>query len=136
MKNMMQIALAFSLVIGLSFSAHAAEITTTEGGAELQITDSGSGPGLNFTPSGNTVMTVTADGDDYYIGAASSKTTTDNGLDYCMISGYSGYYQKTQASDGGVATGGTAGTAPTGWTAMGGAEAEAGGDSGGDSGGE
>jgi hypothetical protein len=67
-------------------------------------------------------MTATADGDDYYIGAASAKTTTDNGLDYCMVSGYSGYYQNTQADDGKVSTGGTAGTAPTGdgWTAMGG----------------
>jgi len=124
MKTMMQIALAFSLVIGLSFSAHAAAITTTTGGAEVTITDSGSGPGLSFTPSGNTVMTVTADGDDYYIGSASAKTTTDNGLDYCVISGYSGYYQKTQAGDGAVATAGTAGTAPEGWTAMGGDEAE------------
>lgn len=116
MKTMMKIALAFSLVIGLSFSAHAA------GGDAITISGTTVGQNLTFTPSGNTLIVAAATATDYYIGAASDKTTTENGLEYCMVSGYSGYYQKAQATDKSVTAAGTAGTAPTGWTAMGGAE--------------
>jgi hypothetical protein len=121
MKTMIKIAIAFSLVIGLSFSAHAEDAENSTAGSPITFAGSNSGAGLSFTPSGNTLLVAATSSDDYYIGSASDKTTSDNGLEYCMVSGYNGYYQMSQASDGDISDAGTEGANPGGsWTAMGG----------------
>lgn len=123
MKTITKIALTFILLTCFSISAYAA------GGDILTIDGSNSdGPDLAFTPSGNTLMVAATTENEYYIGSASEKTTAGNGLEFCMVSGYSGYYQTVQSVDdttkkGTISAAGTAGSAPD-WTAMGGAEEE------------
>ena len=117
MKVMIKIALAFIFVTGLSLPVYAA------GGDALTIDGSNSGgTDLVFTPSGNTLIDAVTSATAYTIISASAKTTTANGMEYYMRSGYNGYYQKAQAADGALTSvGTTAGAAPTGtWAAMGG----------------
>ena len=90
MKTMIKIALAFSLIIGLSFSAHAEDAAESTAGDTITIDGTTVGKDLTFTPSGNTLIVAASNATDYYIGSASDKTTTENGIEYCMVSGYSG----------------------------------------------
>lgn len=117
MKTITKIALSFILLTCFSISVYAA-------GGDAVIIDgsNGAGPNLVFTPSGNTLLHEDTTANAYFIGAASEKTTTANGLEYCMVSEYNGYYQRVQETDFKVLATGVAGTIPTdaAWKAMGG----------------
>lgn len=67
----------------------------------------GEGPGIVFTPSPNTLISCSTSATAYTIVAASNRTSTDNGIEYCLISSNNNIYQKTQAKNSIVTQAGT-----------------------------
>lgn len=111
------------MVILLSSSAYAATATTTAGGADVTLTSThGTAPDLTYTPSPSTLMSVVTSTTAYTIASASSKTDLTTGIEYCLISGDSIVYMKTQATAATVTSAGsTAGTIAADFAAKGGA---------------
>ncbi|MCF6245779.1 MAG: hypothetical protein L3J69_00310 [Desulfobacula sp.] len=101
------------LMITLASSAWAETLT-------IDGTNSG-GVNLVFTTSPSTTMVSSTSATGFYIGSASTKTTTSNGIEYAMISGTNSIYQKVQATDYAcTAASTTYTTAPSGYTIKGG----------------
>jgi len=131
MKTLLRITAIFIIVIGFSAPIYADEAASVAAeranNGTLTFKGESSGGPLIFTPSANTLLVGTATDLNYYIGSASSKTTKANGIEYAMVSGSNGYYQKVQATDNEVSGVGTAGEAPKtddDWISMGGGKAE------------
>ncbi len=112
MKTLFTIAITFTLIAGMSFTAYAADATNTAGG-KLTIPATNTGKTLEFIPSANTLLACDSAATTYTIASTSSKVTTDNGMQYGMTQGFNGYYQTTKTAS--LATSGV-----TDWTPMGG----------------
>lgn len=104
------IIIAFGLFVSITLcsSAWATEYTTGN---------------LTFKSSPSTVMDFNVTNTHFALVSASSKTTTDNGIEYLLISSDGYIRQKTQATDGEASTAPAADIDPdtlTGWTTKGG----------------
>ena len=120
MKKITLIAVVLGLVLGLSFSAYAAN--PCGAGNTLTVTDTnGGGAGLTFEPSPNVNIghTVNTDGSTFAIDTTNEKTTTSNGLEYGTASDTTGYYQRTKTATFAV-PGANTKAAFSGWSYMGG----------------
>lgn len=123
MKRIITIITGLFMVMLLSGNVYAATADTSTGGADVTLTSTHTtAPDLTYTPSPSTVMSVVTSTSAYTIVAASAKTDTDTGIEYCLVSGSSVVYMDTQATEGDVtdATGETAGDVPSGFGAKGG----------------
>ena len=97
-KNVIAIICAIMLSF-VSTMAFAGAITSASAGASVALTDSGAGPGLTFTPSPSSFVSVFASDTAFTITSASAKTTTDNGIEYGILSSSNAMYQQVQAED-------------------------------------
>lgn len=114
MKKNIIVALGLLMTIAFTASAWAGDIT---------ITGSDPGGNLVFKASPNTLVSHSTDATAFTLVTASSKTTTENGIEYCMVS-IDGYIrQMKQAADGAVTdiSGDAAGAIPADFTVKGGA---------------
>ncbi len=111
MKQIIITIMSLFIIAFFSGSAYAADTTTTVGGADVTMTSThGTAPDLVYTPSPSTLMSVVTSTIAYTIVAASSKTDDTTGVEYCLLSGNSIVYMKTQATTATVSSnGGTAG---------------------------
>lgn len=83
--------------VGLSSTAFAAAVT--QSGGTLTITTPTAtcpGPDLVYTPSPSSLMSACSSSTAYTITAASSKTDTNNGMEYGIRSINEGYFQRKQ----------------------------------------
>ncbi|WP_300460961.1 hypothetical protein [Desulfobacula sp.] len=91
-----------------------ASVATTTGGTTLTIaanTTTGT-DAFNFTPSPSTLLAIETTPLAFALTSASTKTTTDNGVMYGVLSSASPVYELAQAADGAL-------TAPTSATSLG-----------------
>ena len=112
MKKNIIIALGLLMIIAFTATAWATDLT-------IDGSNSG-GKDLVFTMSPSTTMVEATTDSDFYIGAASTKTNTSNGIEYAMTSANGNIYQKTQATAGACTAAGTAGAVPSGFSVKGG----------------
>ena len=106
-----------SLFMIMSFATMAAAGATAEtstGGADVVIGGtSDTGGALTYNPSPSTLMSVQSSATSFTVISASSKTTTDTGIEYGIKSSETDIFQMRQATDYDVTT-------PTSATVLGG----------------
>ena len=122
MKKLSIIFMCIVFAFGIVTLGHAG---STSGGARVNMPDSGPGPGISFSPSPNVEIGWNSAAAEFCINAQNDKTNMDNGLEYGIWSGYSGYYQQQKvvaaAPDGAItAPTSTDGSFFSGWAQMGG----------------
>ncbi|MBT3176486.1 MAG: hypothetical protein HOG03_12970 [Desulfobacula sp.] len=108
------IIIALGLLMMIAFTSTVWAETVTIDGSNSGGTD------LVFTTSPNTTMNTATTATAFYIAAASTRTTTSNGIEYAMTSANGFIYQKAQATAGACTAAGTAGAVPSGYTVKGG----------------
>jgi len=115
MKKMIIAIVSLFMIMSFITLASAATVTATSasGGAAITLADSGAGPGVTFNPSPSTLISAATNATLFTITAASSKTTTANGIEYGVISGSNAMYQMTQAADNAVTASTTPGSLPS-----------------------
>lgn len=110
-------AIIFGMFFCVGLSSTASAITTSMADGVLTFTVTAGtcpGPNLTYTPSPSTLMSSTSIATAYTITAASSKTDTDNGMEYGILSTSEGYFQRKQATDNDVTPTDDATALPTG----------------------
>lgn len=98
-----KIVMICSVMLTLISTASFAEtVATTTGGTPLALTSStnATSPAFSFTPSPSTIMAVQTSALAFALTAASTKTTTANGVMYGVLSSQSPVYQYAQQADG------------------------------------
>jgi len=95
-------ACILTLISVTAFAAGLADNESGGAGSTLVVasdTNSAS-PTFEFTPSPSTLIAVYTDENIYSLAATSSKTTTDNGVVYGVLSSASAVFQLAQSADG------------------------------------
>ena len=88
----------FMILSFTTMASAAGPFTSTGTGIAITFTSSGAGPALEFTPSPSTLISGITTATTFTAVAASSKTTTENGIEYAVISTENAMYQKVQAT--------------------------------------
>ena len=90
------------LCVGLSSTAFAGASAWSAGVLTVNTTSSATcpGPAMTYTPSPSTLMSSFTSATAYTIASASSKTDTNNGMEYGILSTNEGYFQRAQTAAG------------------------------------
>lgn len=103
MKKIMIAILGLFMIMSFATMVSAETQTGTTSSRSLTFAASNTpGPPITFTPSPSTLMSVTTSDVAFSITAASSKTTTDTGLEYGILSSSNAVYQMAQAANNAV----------------------------------
>jgi hypothetical protein len=102
MKKIIIALLSLFMIVSFTTMASAGGPLTNTAGATLSLPDSGAGPGITFSPSPSTLLSAWTSATNFTLISASSKTTTDNGIEYGIDSDSNTIYQKIQATDSAV----------------------------------
>ena len=115
MKIIITALINFMFVISFVSITFAENNIDNDTGGVLTIPGTSSpGPDLSFTPSPSSLISVSTGAMAFTITSASSKTTTDNGIEYRVLSNDPNIYQKSQATNNVVtAAGDTPGEQPS-----------------------
>ena len=98
MKHM---AIIFGVLLSICLSSTAFAAVANQSGGTLTITTPTAacpGPDMLYTPSPSTVMAAFTSDVAYAITAVSSKTDTENGMEYGILSSNEGYFQRAQTT--------------------------------------
>lgn len=98
MKIFKIIMICSCLMTFLTITAIADTSTATTTGGD--VVAFGGTPALNFTPSPSTIMAVETTALAYAVTSGSTKTTTETGIMYGVLSSRSPVYQYAQQADG------------------------------------